>query len=68
MCVSVLLVLGERTKELIDSAKQKLWFFDYLGKFLIRMAISSVSQTHLLISKHIKVYRLISLRISLFFL
>lgn len=31
-CVSVLLVLGEKSKELIDLNLQKLWFLDYIGK------------------------------------
>ncbi|KAM3722641.1 GATOR complex protein [Dirofilaria immitis] len=29
-CVSVLLVLGEKSKEFIDLGTQKLWFFDYI--------------------------------------
>lgn len=30
-CVSVLLVLGEKSKEFIDLGTQKLWFLDYIG-------------------------------------
>ncbi|MFH4977258.1 hypothetical protein AB6A40_003967 [Gnathostoma spinigerum] len=30
MCVSILLVLGEETSEIVDHSLQKLWFLDYL--------------------------------------
>lgn len=42
-CVSVLLVLGEKSKEFIDLGTQKLWFLDYIGNYYISVYFQGAS-------------------------
>ena len=35
MCVSVLLVLGDKIKSAIDESKQEQWLLSYIGKAYI---------------------------------